>query len=85
MWNVGADGAGLSEVTAGCCVGVTAVLGDHGGLVLGGKVATSLETCVSSPLEMREPGGGLDVGMGEQAHTMTQRFLEAKYHDSKIS
>jgi hypothetical protein len=41
-WNVGADGAGVSEVTA-CCGGVlAAVLGDHVGLVLGGEVTTTL-------------------------------------------
>jgi hypothetical protein len=38
----GADAAGVSEVTAGCGGGLTAVLGDHVGLVLGGEVATTL-------------------------------------------
>jgi hypothetical protein len=41
-WKVGADAAGVSEVTAGCGGGLTAVLGDHVGLVLGGEVATTL-------------------------------------------
>jgi hypothetical protein len=42
MWNVGADAAGLSEIMAGCSGGLTTVLGDHAGLVLGGEVATPL-------------------------------------------
>ncbi len=77
-WNVGADGTGVSEVTVGCGGGLTTVLGDHVGLVLGGEVATTLG-------ESREftPGGagaGRWVGcrVGEQARAMTQRFLEAK-------
>ncbi len=41
-WNVGADGAGVSKVMACCSGGLTAVLGDHVGLVLGGEVATTL-------------------------------------------
>ncbi len=42
MWNVGADAAGVSEIAAGCGGGLTAVLGDHVGLVIGGEVATTL-------------------------------------------
>jgi hypothetical protein len=38
-WNVGADGAGVSEVAAGCGGSLTTVLGDH---VLGGEVVTTL-------------------------------------------
>ncbi len=41
-WNVGADAIGVSKVAAGCGGGLTAVLGDHVGLVLGGEVATIL-------------------------------------------
>jgi hypothetical protein len=41
-WNVGEDSAGVSEVTAGCGGNLTAVLGDHVGLELGGEVATTL-------------------------------------------
>ncbi len=41
MWNVGADGAGVSEVTAACGGGLEAVLKDHVGLVLGGEGATT--------------------------------------------
>jgi hypothetical protein len=41
-WNVGADAVGVSKVAAGCGGGLTAVLGDHVGLVLGGEVATTL-------------------------------------------
>jgi hypothetical protein len=37
-----------------------------------------LETRATSPLKVKEPGGGLDVGMGEQEHAMTQRFPEEK-------
>jgi hypothetical protein len=32
----------VSEVAAGCSGGLTAVLGDHMGLVLGGEVMTTL-------------------------------------------
>ncbi len=42
-WNVGADSAGVSEVTAACSGGLEAVLGDHVGLVLGDEGATTLE------------------------------------------
>ncbi len=41
-WNVGADNTGVSEIAAGCSGGLTAVLGDHVGLELGGEVATIL-------------------------------------------
>ncbi len=74
-WNVGADTAGVSEIATCCGGGLTAVLGDHVGLVLSGP---PLETHASSPLEVKELGSGLDVGMGEQACTMTQRFPEEK-------
>ncbi len=47
----------MSEVTAGCSGGLTAVLGDHGGLVLGGEVATTLG-------ELREFTLG-DAGAGQ--------------------
>ncbi len=77
-WNVEADGAGVSEVTAGCGRGLTAVLGTMWGLYSVVRSQPPLETCARSPLEMREPGSGLAVGMGEQAHAMTQRFLEEK-------
>ena len=42
MWNVGADGKGVSEVMAACSGGLQAVLGDHVGLVLSGEGATTL-------------------------------------------
>ncbi len=42
LWNEGADAVGISEVTAGCGGGLTAVLGDHMGLVISGNVATTL-------------------------------------------
>jgi hypothetical protein len=41
-WNVGADGKGVSEVTAACGGGLKAVLGHHVGPVLGGEGATTL-------------------------------------------
>ena len=41
-WNVGADAVGVSKVTAGCGGGLTTVLGDYVGLVIGGEVATTL-------------------------------------------
>jgi hypothetical protein len=43
MWNIGADGNGVSEVKAACGGGLKAVLGDHMGPVLGGKGSTTLE------------------------------------------
>jgi hypothetical protein len=42
MWNVGAEAGGVSEIAAGCGGGLTAVLGDHIGIVLGGRGATIL-------------------------------------------
>jgi hypothetical protein len=42
-WNVGVDAVGVSEVAADCGGGLTAVVGDQVGLVLGGEVATTLE------------------------------------------
>jgi hypothetical protein len=42
MWNVRAEGAGVSEVMATCGGGLQAVLGDHVGFVPGGKGATTL-------------------------------------------
>ncbi len=33
---------------------------------------------MSSPLEVNEPGGGLEIRMGEQALAMTPRFPEEK-------
>jgi hypothetical protein len=42
MQNVGADTVGVSEVAASCGGGLTAVLGDHVGLVLSGEGATTL-------------------------------------------
>ncbi len=41
MWNVGADGAEVSEVMAACGGGLQAVLGDHVGFVLSGSSALS--------------------------------------------
>ncbi len=41
-WNVGADGRGVSEVTASCGWGLKAVLGASVGLVLGGEGETTL-------------------------------------------
>ncbi len=49
-WNVGADAAGVSEIVAGCGGGLTAVLGDHVGLILGGEVATTLGDSRKFPL-----------------------------------
>jgi hypothetical protein len=41
-WNVGVDGAGVSEVMAACGGDLQAVMGDNVGLVLGGERATTL-------------------------------------------
>jgi hypothetical protein len=74
-WNVGAEGTGVSEVTASCGGGLTAVLGDHMGLVLGGEIATNIgEMCTFT---LGDAGAGRRVGRrdgGASAH-----------HDSKIS
>jgi hypothetical protein len=59
MWNVGADGAGVSEVRAGCSRGLTAVLGAHVGLVLGGEVTTTRKESHAFTFGDLEPGGGL--------------------------
>ncbi len=40
------------------------------------RLQLPLETYASSPFEVKEPGTELDVGLGEQACTMTQRFPE---------
>jgi hypothetical protein len=75
MWNVGADGAEMSEVMAGYSGCLTAVLGDYVGLVLGGEVATTLgELCAFT---LGDAGAGRWVGRrdgGASAH-----------HDSNIS
>jgi hypothetical protein len=74
-WNVGADTAGVNEVMAGCGGGLTAVLGDHVGLVLSGKVATTLGDL--RDFTLGGEGAGRLVGRrdgGASAH-----------HDSKIS
>jgi hypothetical protein len=39
---VGADNTRVADITAGCSGGLTAVLGDHVGFVLGGEAATTL-------------------------------------------
>jgi hypothetical protein len=78
MWSVGTDRAGVSEVMAGCGGGLTAVLGDHVGPILGGEVATTLEESCTFTLGDAGACSGLAVGMGELACTMTQRFLEEK-------
>jgi hypothetical protein len=73
MRNVGADGAGVSEVIAAC--GLTAVLGDHVGLVLGGEGTTTLgESCVFT---LGHAGAGRWVG--HRAGGASTR------HDSKMS
>jgi hypothetical protein len=74
-WNVGADAVGVSEVMAGCSGGLTAVLGDHPGLVLGGEVATTLE-------DLRE----FILG-GERARRWVGRRGggASAHHDSKFS
>jgi hypothetical protein len=75
MWNVGADGTGVSEVTAACGGGLKAMLGDHMGLVLGGEGATTLGESCKFTLEPAGAGrwfGHRDGGASAR-------------HDSKIS
>ncbi len=55
-WYVGADGTEVSEVTAGCGGGLTAVLGEHVGLVLGGEVAITLGELLEFTLGDAGPG-----------------------------
>ncbi len=65
----------MSEVTAGYGGGLTAVLGDHVGLVLGGEVAT---TCGDSPkFTLGYAGAGRWVGRRDGGASAR--------HDSKIS
>jgi hypothetical protein len=74
-WNVGADGAGVSEVAAGCSGGLTAVLGGHVQLVLGGEDATTLgELCAFT---LGDTGAGQWVGDRDGGASAR--------HDSKIS
>jgi hypothetical protein len=75
MWYVGADAAGVSEITAGCGGGLTAVLGDHVGLVLGGEVTTTLgDLC-----EFTFGGEGARWWVGRRDGGASAQ------HDSKIS
>jgi hypothetical protein len=75
MWNVGADAVGVSEVVAGCGGGLTALLGDHVGLVLGGEVATNLgDLC---KFTLGGEGAGRQVGCRDGG--------ASGRHDSKIS
>ncbi len=78
VWNVRADGRGVSEIMVSCSGGLKAVLGASVGLVLSAEGETTLGNCTRSPLDLREWGDGSAVGMGEQASNMIQRFLEAQ-------
>jgi hypothetical protein len=75
MWNIGADGTGVSEILAACSGGLTAVLGDHVGLVLGGEGATTLGE--SRKLTLGRAGAGQWVGRRDEGASAR--------HDSKIS
>ncbi len=74
-WNVEADGTGVSVVMAGCGGGITAVLGDHVGLVLGGEVATTLGEL--RKFTLGDTGAGQWVGGRDGGASV--------HHDSKIS
>ena len=74
-WNVGADTAGVNEVMAGCGGGLTAVLGDHVGLVLSGEVTATLGD--SPEFTLGGEGAGQWVGHRDGGASM--------YQDSKIS
>jgi hypothetical protein len=75
MWNVGADGAGVSEVMAACGGGLQAVLGDHMGLVLGDEGATTLGELLVFTLGLAGAGRWFGRRDGRAS----------AYHDSKIS
>jgi hypothetical protein len=75
MWNVGADGTGVSEVTAACGGGLKPVLGDHMGLVLGGEGATTLGESRAFTLGLA--GAGRRFGHRDGGASVR--------HDSKIS
>jgi hypothetical protein len=77
-WNVGADGAGVSEVMAGCNGGLTAVLEDQVGLVVGGEVVSTLRESRAFTFGDAEAEHCVACRDGEQVRAMTQRFLEAK-------
>ncbi len=51
-WNVGVDGAGVSEVIAACGGGLQAVLGNHMGFVPGGEGVTTLGELRAFTLEI---------------------------------
>jgi hypothetical protein len=75
-WNVGAeDSVGVSEVAAGCSGGLTAVLGDHMGLVLGCEVTTTLRDLHKFTIG----GKGAGRWVGRRNGGASAR------HDSKIS
>ncbi len=74
-WNVGADGTGVSEVMAGYGGGLTAVLGDHVGLVFGGEVATTLGELHAFTLG----------DAGAKWWVACRDGGASKHHDSKIS
>jgi hypothetical protein len=74
-WKVRADGAGVSEVMAVCGGGLTAVLGHHVGLVLGGEVVTTLGELRAFTLG--DAGVGRWVGHRDGVASVR--------HDSKLS
>jgi hypothetical protein len=78
VWNVGADSRGVSEVAVAHGGGLKAVLGASVGLVLGGEGETTLGELRAFTLGLAEQGSRLVGGMGEQASTMIQRFLETQ-------
>jgi hypothetical protein len=74
-WNVGADSAGVSEVMAGCAGCLTAVLGYHVGLELGGEGVTTHGELRAFTLG--DAGAGRWVGRRDGGASVG--------HDSKIS
>jgi hypothetical protein len=66
---------GVSELAAGCSGGLTAVLGDHMGLVLGGEVAATLGDL--RMFTLRGEGAGWWVGRRDGGASM--------HHDAKSS
>jgi hypothetical protein len=74
-WNLGADSTGVSEGTAGCSGGLTAVLGNHVGPVLGGEIMTTLGELHAFTLG--DAGAGQWIGCRNGGASAR--------HDSKIS
>jgi hypothetical protein len=75
LWNVGADGAGVSEVMAACGGGLQTVLRDHVRLVLSGEGTTTLGELHAFTLGL----------VGARQWFGRRDGQASAHHDSKIS